>query len=409
MKRILCAVLALVMIAGFAGCNRETAETEPILESSEEFTEETIEETEEETEEPTEEETEEESTEPTETTEETVPPCANHSWGYWVQLEAPTTSAEGKRVRTCTVCGTEDVQVIEKLPKPSSHKHKYKTETSKATCKEDGWVYYYCSCGDWYQVEEKATEHTWGDWKITKGATETTPGTRTRTCKKCKEKETENVYYCAKDDHSWGDWKFTKYATSAHPGEETRTCSICGGKETRTVPLCATGKHHYGDEQKKAPTCGAEGYYYKRCKTYGYGVKTKTIPATGNHKWSSWTLKDAATPTTTGTQERTCSVCKATETRAIPEHDCDFHITSSQPATCTEPGFEKKQCSICQKEISEDLPALGHDWGDWIVSEDDPTKEVRKCQRDGCSETETRDIQTTSTPEASDPDDSKEE
>lgn len=397
MKRILCAVLALVMVLGFAGCKQETAETEPILASSEEFTEETIEETEEETEEATEEETEEteESSEPTETTEETVPPCANHSWGYWVQLEAPTTSAEGKRVRTCTVCGTEDVQTIEKLPQPSSHKHKYKTETSKATCKEDGWVYYYCSCGDWYQVDEKAKDHTWGDWKLTKGATKTTPGTKTRTCKKCKEKETESVPYCADGKHDWGEWKLTKYAVNGNPGKETRTCKICGGKEERDVAPCAGGKHTYAFYRIE-PTCGRDGTRYQRCKKCGYKNESsvEVLPATGKHTWGDWVLKEPATADSPGKRQHTCSVCKTTEEETIPVHEHKFQMVVTKEPTCTEKGLKEGFCSICELPGSEKIDALGHDWGDWAVSEEDATKEIRKCKRDGCNKTEERDAQT---------------
>lgn len=379
MKRILCAVLALVMIAGFAGCKQETAETETILESSEEFTEETTEETEEETEEPTEEETVEETedtSEPTETTEETVPPCANHSWGYWVQLEAPTTSAEGKRVRTCTVCGTEDVQVIEKLPKPSSHKHKYKTETSKATCKEDGWVYYYCSCGDWYQVEEKAKEHTWGDWTIKTRAEVKEDGTIT--------------------DSVW-----------------RRKCKKCPEIETKTVKFCGDGKHDFGAKKTQKPTCGVDGYDYKECKTCGYIYKDpdSIVPMTGKHTWGKWIIVTPATCSKTGERKQVCTVCQRYKrTEKIPMLEHDYKEAVVKEPTCVENGEKQEVCSGCgDVKSTTDIPALGHDWGDWAVSAEDPTKEVRKCQRDGCNETETRDIQSSSTPEESDPDGSKEE
>lgn len=368
MKRILCAVLALAMIAGFAGCKQETAETEPILASSEEFTEETTEETEEE---PTEEVTEEETTEPTETTEETVPPCENHSWGYWVQLEAPTTSAEGQRVRTCTVCGTEDVETIAKLPKTSSHKHKYKRETAKATCEEDGWVYFYCSCGDWYQVEQKATGHDWGDWTFKPRATgEGTTATLVRKCKNTGCKETE----------------------------------------TKTVEYCGDGKHDFGKEQKKDPTCVKAGYYYKACKDCGYIEKGETIPATGKHTYGDWKVVTPATATSEGLKRRTCTVCKtAYEEKTIPKksHTCDYKEVVTKEATCTEAGEKQEVCSICGKvKTTTAIPALDHDWGDWVANEDH-TKEVRKCQREGCSATEEQNVQATpGTPEGSNSGDS---
>lgn len=280
MKRIFCAFLALVLAAGMAGCKKEEAETEPPMDSFEEFTEAPIDETEDETEETlweeteTSEETFEESEEPTETTEETVPPCANHTWGYWVQLEAPTTSAEGKRVRTCVVCGTEDVETIAQLPK-TTHTHKYKRETSKATCEEDGWVYYYCTCGDWYQVEEKATGHQWGDWKNTTKATETRDAVWTRTCKKCRE------------------------------------------KETKEVPFCGDGKHKLGAVQTKAATCVKEGEKYQECSVCGCEVTKEVLPATGIHKWGEWTVRTAATVDSEGVLERKCTVCHKVDDKTL--------------------------------------------------------------------------------------------
>ena len=173
MKRMICALLAVVLLLGLAGCKKDTEnqleESQMTLEA--ETTEETAEET---TEEMTEETVEE--TETTEETEATVAPCAEHTWGEWVRWEKPSTTTEGKRVRTCVVCGEEDVEIEPTLPKTTNHTHKYKVEKATATCLEDGWAYYYCSCGDWYEVPLKATGHKWGSWKFTKIPTDTAKG-----------------------------------------------------------------------------------------------------------------------------------------------------------------------------------------------------------------------------------------
>ena len=36
--------------------------------------------------------------------------------------------------------------------------------------------------------------------------------------------------------HSWGEWKTTKQATASEPGTEQRTCTVCGAKEERATP-----------------------------------------------------------------------------------------------------------------------------------------------------------------------------
>ena len=80
-------------------------------------------------------------------------------------------------------------------------------------------------------------------------------------------------------------------------------------------------------------------------------------------------------------------------------HNYDRFYPDINP-TCTEPG-EKRHwyCSRCQKhyglggiELSNgewNIPALGHDWGDWTADPDDGTSHYRVCKREGCGATET--------------------
>ncbi|MBQ6431099.1 MAG: hypothetical protein IJJ99_04410 [Oscillospiraceae bacterium] len=78
-----------------------------------------------------------------------------------------------------------------------------------------------------------------------------------------------------------------------------------------------------------AATCTTAGniayYYCADCGTYFTDstlattttLAAVTIAATG-HTWGSWNVTTAATCTAAGSQTRTCSVCQATETEAIP-------------------------------------------------------------------------------------------
>ncbi len=41
------------------------------------------------------------------------------------------------------------------------------------------------------------------------------------------------------DGHSYGKWKITKPATEISPGKKTRICTVCGKKETKTIAQLA--------------------------------------------------------------------------------------------------------------------------------------------------------------------------
>ena len=85
-------------------------------------------------------------------------------------------------------------------------------------------------------------------------------------------------------------------------------------------------------------------------------------------------------------------------TTAAPKHTHDF----SEPVrnglkepTCTTPGSKTTRCK-CGETQTEEIPALGHKWGEWVVTKEATEKEeglkIRKCTREGCTETETKSI-----------------
>ena len=387
MKRMICALLALTLLFGLAGCKKDAEDQLEVSQEETTLEPETEEWTEETTEEPTEEETTEETTEETEAT---VVPCENHTWGEWVRWEKSSTTTEGKRVRTCVVCGEEDVEIEPTLPKTTNHTHKYKVEKSAATCLEDGWAYYYCTCGDWYQVTLKATGHKWGSWKFTKIPTETARGLKVRICESCKEREEEETpsfkehthkYYkfeneatCTKAGaegelcsvcgysnpdarvtipalgHKWGSWKVTKEATEDAKGVETRTCKRCSTKETRSIDKLPHTTHKWETAETVAPTCEKDGYTLRRCKICKQEEKVDVIPATG--------------------------------------HTYEWKVT--QEPGCEKEGEEAEVCTVCGAQgTSRPLPALDHDWSDWETDEENETKQTRTCK--SCGTEESRD------------------
>ncbi len=84
----------------------------------------------------------------------------------------------------------------------------------------------------------------------------------------------------------------------------------------------------------------------------------------------------AATCTEGGyTGDTVCSVCgyKISRGESVPATGHDWgEWAVSEPATCTDDGMEKRICTICGSAEECTLPVLGHDWGkpEWSWSED---------------------------------------
>lgn len=90
-------------------------------------------------------------------------PGEGHRFGAWTVLQEPTEQTEGKRARTCGVCGYTETEILAKLP-PSGN-------SGGAVC----------------------TAHTFGTWIVTQEATVLAEDVRTRTCTVCGQTESETV------------------------------------------------------------------------------------------------------------------------------------------------------------------------------------------------------------------------
>lgn len=120
----------------------------------------------------------------------TTEPC-DHSWGEFVVTTEATTEAEGVKTSTCASCGetkTESIPVI-----VEEHTHSYAEVTVAATCTEAGSITYTCECEDTYSEVIEALGHTWGEWSVTKEATTTAEGEKTRVCSVCGASENEVI------------------------------------------------------------------------------------------------------------------------------------------------------------------------------------------------------------------------
>jgi len=80
------------------------------------------------------------------------------------------------------------------------------------------------------------TEHTYGEWTVTKEATCTEKGSRTRACTVCNEQQTEEIPMTG---HTVSDATVTKEPDCVTDGEKTGTCTKCN--QSVTVAIAALG------------------------------------------------------------------------------------------------------------------------------------------------------------------------
>ena len=219
-------------------------------------------------------------------------------------------------------------------------------------------------------------------------------------------------------------------ATETEDGLEKRTCTREGCTATEERVLPKTG-HVHGLEHfdKKDATCTQDGNieYWRcnkgddPCRLYFKDAEATqwaheegiAIHATG-HDWGEWTVIAPATEKEMGAERRTCKNNPFHfQFRVIPQKDHVHglvHFNAKAP-TCEEGGNieywkcleGEYPCGLCYKDaggeewVHEDdipVPALGHDWGEWVVTKPATAtaegEEARTCER--CGKVETRAI-----------------
>ena len=77
-------------------------------------------------------------------------------------------------------------------------------------------------------------------------------------------------------NHAYGEWRVTKPATETEEGSKARDCTVCDHVQTETIPMLEH-EHSYGDWQKD------KTQHWKECRC---GEKTEV----GNHTFDDWTI-----------------------------------------------------------------------------------------------------------------------
>jgi len=202
-------------------------------------------------------------------------------------------------------------------------------------------------------------------------------------------------------EHTYGSWLTVKAPTATESGEETRTCSKCGYIQSHYPP--PTGEpghvHNFGQWiETTLATCTTAGEETRVCSLDASHIETRSIDAHG-HNFNNWTETTHPTCMSAGAETRTCSYNPLhIETRllSIDEQRHNFGSwTETTSAKCTSAAEETRICSHNPAHIEKrsGAAALGHDWSGW--AETTAGIETRNCQKQGCTEKDSRPIKGT--------------
>lgn len=151
---------------------------------------------------------------------------------------------------------------------------------------------------------------------------------------------------------------------------------------------CLTVRDHVWVNTTWPATCTETGLTVDKCSKCGQ-EQNKWILAALGHDWGGWTLWPEPTCTKDGTASRVCKRdASHKETQVVPaiggQHA--WQVTATTPAGCETTGLNVENCTKCAEERKTTIPALGHEYGEWVnsftVTCEYPGTEIRFCIRD---------------------------
>lgn len=126
--------------------------------------------------------------------------------------------------------------------------------------------------------------------------------------------------------------------------------------------------HIWIEEIIDYPTCVDKGVKIKKCSVCGEEGEEIDIPATG-HKWLDVGVTKQPKCEAPGEKLLRCEYCGKEETQEIPATGHQYGPEYTSKPGCTTEGYTYKICQVCHHVEKYDIkPALGHDWGDWVIT-----------------------------------------
>ncbi|MDE5856105.1 MAG: hypothetical protein K2H06_03560 [Anaeroplasmataceae bacterium] len=270
-----------------------------------------------------------------------------------VQQE-PTAYESGIMVTKCSNCDYKSTRVIDAVPHVKGTDYK----------SNDEYHWYGCDAHEDCTVEIQKEKHTLVEGEVIKEPAAEEDGSREVSCSVCDYKGEVKIPAL---NHRKGELKFNDdehwYTCDRHPG--------CDAK----IELEA----HQWELVSDSASCTTNGTAVYKCSVC---PKTKEEASLAKHSYGEWVTAKEPTETTPGIKERICSVCKNKETGSIPVighvHQYDTDWTIDKEATCTEAGSKSHHCLSCDDKIDvTTIPAIGHNYGQWVE------KQEKTCTTDG--------------------------
>ncbi len=204
---------------------------------------------------------------------------AEHVFSDWIQEKAPTVDETGLSIRVCSVCQYSESKTIPQI----GHTHEFSS------------VWYYddvehwrpAVCGHENECCDKEN-HTFGQWTVTRKATELEAGCRERLCSVCNYSQKEIIPVVG---HDFSDWKILKEATKTETGSKQRICMACNYVENAEIPVL--GHIHTYAVWTFEKTAGVDVEGLKKSVCTGCGEETsEVIPMVHSFDESNYMFDD---------------------------------------------------------------------------------------------------------------------
>lgn len=275
-------------------------------------------------------------------------PGSQHKHTYTTKVIKPTCTNRGYTLYTCTCGASYKENETHKIP------HSYKEERKEPTCQIDGYITYTCSiCG--YSFQGETLTKLGHAYTVTLENIECFEGVFRYFCHCGKLYTGEEI----RNDHDYGGWNTVQAATSTSKGKIQRVCETCGCVQPKEIPLVEEGHIHSYTETVVDATCTNKGYTSHTC-ICGDCYTDQETPKL-NHSYVSRTVEPTCTQGGYTVYVCACGDCYQTERTSPLEHT---YITETKASTCGKPGYTNKKCKTCGivSDSTIILPTEKHKW-----------------------------------------------